>query len=238
MTIYGWWLSENASTKQWIDLMTEEYITRRPLKSRDTKWAKATAQWLARCGLRPNQISLLSFVNGCLAAVAFIGAGLITHPGRGLLFIAAAVFIQLRLLCNLFDGMVAVEGGFKTKSGELYNELPDRFSDAVILAGAGYAVPASECLHTLGWLAAVLSVVTAYVRTLGVSVGASQHFIGPMAKPQRMALLTAVCVVMAALTFAGKAVNLVHPVLGVISAGCLVTIARRIRRIARELESK
>jgi phosphatidylglycerophosphate synthase len=231
-------LSDNAGSKQQRDLMTEERITRRPLKSRDMKWAKTTAQCLARCGLRPNQISILSFVNGCLAAVAFIGAGLMTHSGRGLLFIAAAVFIQLRLLCNLFDGMVAVEGGFKTKSGELYNELPDRFSDAVILAGAGYAVPAAEYLHALGWLAAVLSVVTAYVRALGASAGAAQHFIGPMAKPQRMALLTTVSVAMAALAFAGKPVNLVHPALGAISAGCLVTIARRIRRIARELESK
>lgn len=218
--------------------MTEEHIARRPLRSRDTKWAKATAQCLARCGLRPNQISILSFVNACLAAVAFIGAGLTTHSGQGLLFIAAAVFMQCRLLCNLFDGMVAVEGGFKTKSGEMYNELPDRFSDAVILIGAGYAFPASESLHALGWLAAVLSVITAYVRALGASAGASQQFIGPMAKPQRVALLTSVCVIMTALALVGKPVNLVHPALGVISVGCLVTIARRLSRIVRELESK
>jgi phosphatidylglycerophosphate synthase len=217
--------------------MTEKHLTRRPLTSRDAKWAKATAQWLARIGLRPNQISILSFVNGCLASAAFIGAGWMTHAGRGLLFLTAAAFIQLRLLCNLFDGMVAVEGGFKTKSGEIYNELPDRFSDAVILASAGYAVPASEYLHALGWLAAVLSILTAYVRALGTSAGASQYFIGPMAKPQRMALLTVVCVAMAVMIFSGKPVNLVHPALGVISAGCVVTIARRARRIVRELES-
>lgn len=180
---------------------------------------------------------MLSLVNGCLAGVAFIFAGRMTHPGRGLLFLAAAVFLQLRLLCNLFDGMVAVEGGFKTKSGELYNELPDRFSDAVIMVGAGYAVPSSEWLRGLGWLAALLSITTAYVRALGASAGASQHFIGPMAKPQRMALLTVVSVAMSILICAGRPVNLVHPALAVISAGCMVTIARRTRRIARELES-
>lgn len=160
------------------------------------------------------------------------------HICRGLLFLAAAVFIQLRLLCNLFDGMVAIEGGLKTKSGELFNELPDRFSDAVILVGAGYAVPATEWLHGLGWLAAVLSIITAYVRTLGVSAGTSQHFIGPMAKPQRMALLTAVCVAMSGLVFVGTPVDLVHPALGIMSAGCMVTIMRRVRRILRELESQ
>ena len=160
------------------------------------------------------------------------------HTGQALLFLAAAVFIQLRLLCNLFDGMVAVEGGFKTKSGEIYNELPDRFSDAAILIGAGYALPASEYLHSLGWLAAVLSIITAYVRALGSSTGTAQYFIGPMAKPQRMALLTVVCVGMALLVFVGKPVNLVHPALVLISAGCVLTIVRRVRRIVRELESK
>ena len=219
--------------------MTKAHITRRPLRSRDTKWAQSTARWLAKCGVRPNVISILSFVSACMACVAFVVAGRMTHPsGRGLLFLAAGVFILLRLLCNLFDGMVAVEGGFKTKSGELYNELPDRFSDAVILVGASYAVPVSANLHALGWLAALLSLITAYVRALGASAGASPYFIGPMAKPQRMALVISVCVGMAVLEFSGTPVNLVHPSLGVISAGCLVTIARRLRRISEELESK
>src|SRR5207237_9019762 len=105
-----------------------------------------------------------------------------------LLFLAAAVCIQLRLLCNLFDGMVAVEGGFRTKSGEIYNELPDRFADALIFVGAGYSLSTWATLPALGWAAAVLAVITAYVRTLGASVGAAQYFIGPMAKQQRMAI--------------------------------------------------
>ena len=100
-------------------------------------------------------ISLLSLVFGCLAGTALVGAGAVEHWPRAVLFLAAAC-IQLRLLCNLFDGMVAVEGGFKTKSGEIYNELPDRVADVLILAGAGYAMPSSEWLHSLGWLAAVL----------------------------------------------------------------------------------
>lgn len=216
----------------------EKSVSRRPLASRDTKWARATAQWMARAGLRPNQISVLSLVFGCLAGVALVAAGRATPATRGILYLAAAASIQLRLLCNLFDGMVAVEGGFKTKSGEIYNELPDRFSDAAILAAAGYATPVPEGLHALGWLAAVLSIITAYVRALGASAGTRQYFIGPMAKQQRMALLTVVCVVMAAVTLAGKSFNLFHPVLGLISFGCLITIARRTSRIVGELEAR
>ena len=40
-----------------------------------------------------------------------------------MLLVVAAGMIQLRLVCNLLDGMVAVEGGMKTKSGELYNDV-------------------------------------------------------------------------------------------------------------------
>ena len=35
--------------------------------------------------------------------------------------IIAAVAIPLRLLCNLFDGMLAVEGGLKSPTWPLYN---------------------------------------------------------------------------------------------------------------------
>jgi len=218
--------------------MTEPKLTRRPLTSRNTDWAAATARWLARIGLRPNQISLWSLVFATLAGLALVGAGVVENRWRAAVFLAAAAFIQLRLLCNLFDGMVALEGGFKTKSGEIYNELPDRFADAIILAGAGYAQPISEWYHSLGWLAAVLAVITAYVRALGTSAGASQYFLGPMAKPHRMAVMTAACLIMAALILYGRPVNLIHPALGIICAGCLITIARRVWRIARELESK
>lgn len=218
--------------------MTNPKTSRRPLTSRDTKWAKAIATWLTHSGIRPNQISVLSVVFGSLAGAALVGAGFYEHWQRIILFLAAAACIQLRLLCNLFDGMVAIEGGFKTKSGEIYNELPDRLADAIIFACAGYAFPATEWFHALGWLAAVLAVMTAYVRALGVTAGASQSFLGPMAKPHRMAAMTVTCVLMAALVLIGRPVNVIHPALGIICFGCVITMGRRVRRIIKELESK
>ena len=49
----------------------------------------------------------------------------------------------------------------------------------------------------LAWLGALLAVMTAYVRVLGVSLGLPADFRGPMAKQQRMALLTGACVLSA-----------------------------------------
>ena len=146
--------------------------------------------------------------------------------------------MQLRLLCNLFDGMVAIEGGFKTKAGEIFNELPDRFSDAFIFIGAAYSFPAFEWTRELGWAAAVLSVVTAYVRALGASMGAGQQFIGPMAKQQRMATMTGACLIATFTPLLPALAKVIPLALGLVALGCVVTIFRRCARIAREMESK
>jgi phosphatidylglycerophosphate synthase len=218
--------------------MIDPQLSRRPLASRGTRWAAAIASWLVRRRIPPNTISVFSVVFASFAGLALIRAGSFGGCGRVALLLVAAAGIQLRLACNLFDGMVAVEGGRKTKSGEIYNELPDRFADVVILAGAGYSLAASAWLQTLGWAAAVLAVITAYVRAMGVAAGANQHFIGPMAKPQRMAVLTVTCVGLAGLEAFGIKFDLMQLSLGIICAGCLVTIARRVVRVVRDLEAR
>lgn len=209
--------------------------TRRPIAARNSKWAAATARWLARTGIRPNHISLLSVAFGAVSGAALALTPWFPGTPRALLFLAAAAGIQLRLLCNLFDGMVAVEGGFRTPAGEIYNELPDRFADLAIFVGAGYA---AGSLVVLGWSAAVAAVTTAYVRALGASAGAGQHFVGPMAKQHRMALMTGVCVAQAALVFLPWSVDLFRPALSMVVIGCGLTMIRRCSRIVRALEAK
>ncbi|MFY8216166.1 MAG: CDP-alcohol phosphatidyltransferase family protein [Chthoniobacterales bacterium] len=155
--------------------------TRRPIKVRDTRWAAAVAGCLARAGVKPNQISVASVFFAAGAGVCLVLTGRTGPEFLPWLFVVAAFLIQMRLQCNLFDGMVAIEGGFKTKSGEIFNELPDRFADTFILVGAGYAAVATNWSPAVGWLCAVLAVLTAYVRVLGASAGTAQHFCGPMA---------------------------------------------------------
>lgn len=212
--------------------------TRRPLTSRNTRWAAAIANFLARRGIRPNAISVASifFAAGAGACLWFARDAAIDKAPW--LFVAAAVLIQFRLLCNLLDGMVAIEGGFKTKSGEIYNELPDRFADALILVGAGYSASPSDWMPWLGWLCALLAILTAYVRALGAYAGAGQQFCGPMAKPHRMAAMTVACLICAVLVWGKSQFPLMTWSLAAIAAGCVVTIFRRTRRIIVELESR
>jgi phosphatidylglycerophosphate synthase len=172
---------------------------RRPLKSRDVEFFRALARQLARMGVTPNAISFASIVCGVLAGAAFALTAHLPFPGWAMraAFAAAAVFIQLRLLCNLIDGLVAVECGKKTPTGDIWNEAPDRFSDIAILVGTGYAAFWFGWGPELGYLAALGAVLTAYVRALGASLGAGQDFCGPGAKPQRMALCTGGAVLVA-----------------------------------------
>jgi hypothetical protein len=99
---------------------SETNITRRPLKSRDTRWAIGIASCLAHQGIRPNVISVAGTVFAALAGVCFRIAGYSANNWHwSVLLILAGCGMQLRLLCNLFDGMMAIEGGFRTKAGEL-----------------------------------------------------------------------------------------------------------------------
>jgi len=198
---------------------------RRPLQSRDARWAKATASFLAARRVPPNLISIGSVVFAAIAGAAFVGS---TFAFRIPLLILGAISIQLRLICNLLDGMVAVEGKLGSKSGEIYNDLPDRIADPLILVCAGYAT----AWPFLGWCAGLLAVMTAYVRLLGAATGAGQDFRGPMAKPQRMAVMTLASLVQIVTPYAFPAA------LALIVLGCVVTIARRTANIKRILESR
>lgn len=203
---------------------------RRPLKSRDQRWARAAAGWLSSRGVRPNRISQ--------AAVGFAGLGLLAFiclpqldPGlRAIPLAVAALSIQARLVCNLLDGMVAVEGGLKEADGAFWSELPDRLSDAAFLVGAGYAAGNVA----LGWAATALAVLTAYLRELGRAEGMAPDYSGPMAKQQRMALLTGGC--LAAVLW--PAPQTLAVTLWLIAAGTAATALRRSLRLIRALQAR
>jgi phosphatidylglycerophosphate synthase len=209
---------------------------RRPLKSRNTRIAAGFARWLTDLGISPNEISVVSIVFAGVTTASFLAldSGFI---GSGILLVLAAVGIQLRLLCNLMDGMVAVEGSRKTKTGELYNEFPDRIADLLILVGAGYALREYPFAIELGWLAGSLAVLTAYCRALAGSAGAKQHFVGPMAKPHRMAAMTVACLAAAVELALVGSVWLLYAGLAVVVVGSFVTLVRRLMIAAEELEA-
>ncbi|QIO62793.1 CDP-alcohol phosphatidyltransferase family protein [Rhizobium leguminosarum] len=204
----------------------DEDASRRPIASRSSSWAIGTSAWLARTGVTPNGISLLSTL------FAGIGAALILLTSYPIAMVCAAISVQLRLVCNLLDGMVAIEGGKKTKSGPLYNEFPDRIADSLLLVAAGYACG----FAWLGWLAALLAALTAYIRVFGGAVGLPQDFSGIMAKQRRMAVLTAGLVAQSIETLISASNWSLILASAIIAAGSLITCITRTITLARSLE--
>ena len=210
---------------------------RRVLATRHAGWAKALAHALGRARVRPNTVSVASVGFALIGGVAFLLVPSLTPGRQATALLAAAAAIQLRLLCNMLDGMLAVEEGLKTRTGDVYNELPDRVADVVILVGAGYSIQFLPGGATLGWAAAVAALLTAYVRALGGSLGLTQYFIGPMAKQHRMFTLTLAAVVSAVEAIAGVPPRAMPIALAAIVVGSMATAWRRTARIMRELDA-
>ncbi|WP_331371438.1 CDP-alcohol phosphatidyltransferase family protein [Sinorhizobium chiapasense] len=205
---------------------------RRPLASRNTRWAGAIARWMAAQAITPNQISQASMVAAALAGGAFFLAGQSMGASRIVYLLSAALFCQLRLLCNLFDGMVAVEGGKGEPDGPFWNEFPDRVADLLILTGLGYGIGAPG----LGWAAAALAVLTAYVRELGRATGNPSDFSGPMAKQHRMATVTAAAVISIFEPLWQGHNEVLTIALWVVALGAALTAFRRGRTLVRRLK--
>ncbi|MFA5684990.1 MAG: CDP-alcohol phosphatidyltransferase family protein [Lysobacteraceae bacterium] len=201
---------------------------RRPLRTRDAGWARRLAAVLAASAITPNRISVLGIV------FALIGTVLLLAWPTPAGFVLAALCVQLRLLCNLLDGMVAIEGGKQSPTGALYNELPDRIADSLLLVALGHAAG----LPWLGWLMALLAALTAYIRALGGALGLEQDFRGPQAKPQRMAVMTAALLLGAAELHLRGSTHVLLPGAVIIAIGTALTCILRSRAIARQLSTR
>jgi phosphatidylglycerophosphate synthase len=227
-----------------VEMAPEPYQVseRRPIAARNLALSHTIAKWLARKGVSPNAISVAGMVSGLIAGLAFAATSFLPPLAQRVLWAAGALFVQLRLQANLFDGMVAIESKRASAVGELYNEVPDRFSDAGTLIGAGYAVGG---FPVLGYAAACVAIFTAYIRAMGKAAGTPQEFCGPMAKQHRMFVITMIALYLALSPAQWQprwgseaGVGLISVGLVVIVVGSLITAWRRLARIAANLRKR
>src|SRR5881392_4277358 len=214
-----------------------ETIDRRPIATRNRKWAQAATAWLATRNISPNGISIAGM---CACIVAGIALGVTSVADYRIFWLSAVLGAQLRLTANMLDGMVAVVSGRASKVGELYNEVPDRVSDAAVFIGAGYAWGGNVAL---GYVATILAIFIAYVRAAGKIAGSPNEFCGPMAKQHRMLVVTIACLYSALVPRSWQIFHFDNTRLGVmglalflIVVGCLITVGRRLNRIAYALK--
>lgn len=213
-----------------------ETSERRPIAARRWRASSAAAAFLARRGVSANAISLAG-MGFAIAAGLLLALTSWMPQIAWLCWLLAAIGIQARLIANMLDGMVALATGTASRIGELFNEIPDRVSDSAVLIGLGYAAGGDA---VLGAVAALVAVLTAYVRSVGKGAGIAQQFCGPMAKPHRMFVVTLVALVGVVdpgqtLLMAHAGITLVVAAEVVVILGGLITAVRRLRRIAAAL---
>ena len=217
-------------------------LNRRDVASRKVGLFRRFAMRLSLWGVSPNIISIASIGFALLGSVGIYEL-LIAKNWFGIIVggALALIGIQGRLICNLLDGLVAIEGGKKTSIGDLYNEVPDRVSDTLLIAAAGFGLSRIGYSYgaELGLATTLAALGTAYIRVLGGSLSLPQSFRGPMEKQHRMALLN-VGVGLSLLEFAlrqslGFCMSII---LVIILLGSCITVGLRLSDLARILKTK
>jgi CDP-diacylglycerol--glycerol-3-phosphate 3-phosphatidyltransferase len=189
------------------------------LKGRFQDLLRPGVRGLARLGATANQVTLLA----ALASLAVAWVVWVHAPARPLLYALLPLWMLLRMALNAVDGMLAREFGQKSRPGAYLNELCDVVADAALYLSLS-SLPGAWP-HLL-WTMALLAALTEYAGVLGLMVGASRRYDGPMGKSDR-AFVTGVLGLLLAGGWIGVAtVNWVAAAMALL---CAVTVANRVR---------
>ncbi len=147
------------------------------LKPRFQALLRPLTRWLAGAGVTANQVTVF-------AALLSAAAGLVVYlrPAAGwpLLLIPGVLFARMAL--NAIDGMLAREHGQKSRLGAVLNELGDVIADAALYLPLA-AVPGVS--PPLVVAIVLLAVIAEMAGVVGVQIGASRRYDGPMGKSDR-----------------------------------------------------
>ena len=141
----------------------------------------------------------------------------------------------------MLDGMVALASGKASWRGEILNDLPDRrFGRSDFCRRRAQRLDESS----LGYWAAIAALLTAYVGMFGQAVGVQREFSGVMSKPWRMVTLHIGAWMTLAYVWASHGVlrfgslTILDWACLIVIAGCLQTMAIRLKRIMAALRAK
>jgi CDP-diacylglycerol--glycerol-3-phosphate 3-phosphatidyltransferase len=146
------------------------------LKPRFQALLRPLAKRLFEAGVTANQVTLFA----CIVSMG-LGATLCVRPEPRLFLLVPAWFF-LRMAFNAVDGMLAREFGQASKLGAYLNELTDVVSDAALYLPFAFLPGSSLALVAL---VAGLAIVSEMAGVLGVTVGATRRYDGPMGKSDR-----------------------------------------------------
>jgi CDP-diacylglycerol--glycerol-3-phosphate 3-phosphatidyltransferase len=131
---------------------------------------------LARTGVTANQVTIAALLFSLTAGQLIARS----HGGRMLLLLPVVLLVRMAL--NAMDGMLAREHHQKSALGAILNELGD------VIADVGLYLPLAAVPQFDPWLViavVILSVLTEMTGVIGVQIGASRRYDGPLGKSDR-----------------------------------------------------
>jgi CDP-diacylglycerol---glycerol-3-phosphate 3-phosphatidyltransferase len=178
---------------------------------------------LARSGVTANQVTLAAAVISVV-----LGAFIAWRTPLRWPFLLLPLWMFLRMALNAIDGMLAREFGQKSRLGAYLNELTDVVSDSALYLPFAFLPPFSPL-----WtgIVIVLAVISEFAGVLGLAVGASRRYDGPMGKSDRAFVFGALGL------WAGLGYMLPEWLAWVMPLAALsiaITIVNRVRRGLRE----
>ena len=194
------------------------------LKGRFQDLLRPAVRGLYRMGITANAVTVAAAVVSLLVAVAVWCCA----PAQPLLYLLLPLWMLLRMALNAVDGMLAREFGQQSRLGAYLNELCDVIADAALYLSL-LSVPGvrPETLWLLSWTAAL----SEYAGVLGLMVGASRRYDGPMGKSDRAFVIGALGLLLACEWVGAMTVTGVAAVMAVL---CVLTMVNRVRRGLRE----
>lgn len=147
------------------------------LKPRFQALLRPAVRRLAAAGITANQITLLAAVGSVVVGVLVAFGASARTP-----FLLLPVWLLLRMGLNAVDGMLAREFGQQSALGAYLNELCDVVSDAALYLPFALLAPFSPL-----WVGLVIfsAVLTEFAGVLGLMVGATRRYDGPLGKSDR-----------------------------------------------------
>ena len=189
------------------------------LKGRFQALLRPAVGRLYRAGVTANAVT----VAAALVSLAVAAAVYIWAPAHPLAYLALPGWMLLRMALNAVDGMLAREFGQQSRLGAYLNELCDVVADAALyLSLLSLPGVSATALWVLAWAAALCE----YAGVLGLMVGASRRYDGPMGKSDRAFVIGVTGCVLAPGWIDG---GVVSGVAWVAAALCALTTWRRVR---------
>ena len=195
------------------------------LKPRFQALLRPLVKRLFDAGVTANQVTLFA----CVVSVA-LGAFVCARPEPAFFLLVPAWFF-VRMAFNAIDGMLAREFGQASKLGAYLNELTDVVSDAALYLPFAFVPGSSLALVSL---VAGLAIVSEMAGVLGLTVGASRRYDGPMGKSDRAFVFGALGLYVGLGGPLPDAAYWIMPALSVLVA---VNIRNRVRRGVAEAAS-